>query len=129
MAKAKLNTYGFDEYIKLLEATAESLVPAATRANLAGAEVAKQGMRERVPKDEHDLENHIVIGKPVIGANEVTVSVGVLDAGAEIARYGTAQEFGTSSMPASPYVRPTMKKDAKKMRAEQVESLKKDGLL
>jgi HK97 gp10 family phage protein len=129
MAKAKLTTFGFDEYMKLLEKTNKNLTPAATRANLAGAEVAKKGMRERVPKDEHDLENHIVIGEPVIGANEVTVEVGVLKPDAEIARYGTAQEFGTSSMPASPYVRPTMKKDAKKIRAAQVESLKKDGIL
>ena len=128
MAKASLKTHGFDEYIKALEEQKRILPKAAADACVAGAKVAETGMVARVPKDERDLEKEIKVGEPVINANEVSVEVGILNASKEIQRYGMAQEFGTSSMRKSSFVR-TMKKDKNKIRQAQVESLKKDGIL
>jgi len=48
---------------------------------------------------------------------------------AETARYGMAQEYGTSSMSAHPYIRPTLKADNRKIRGAERKVLKEDAIL
>ena len=127
------STKGFEEYLEKIAQTGDAVDPAAERAVMAGAEVAQAGMQKRVPKDTHNLEEHIKIKGPQKNGNFVFAEVGVIHekafTDAETARYGNAQEFGSSSMPAQPYVRPTMKRDKSKIRKAEKESLEEDAIL
>ncbi len=126
---ARVTTKGLEESLEALAQLGRDLDAAAGRALLAGGEVLKAGMRRRVPKDTHNLEEHIDIDGPHRDGNFHYVEVGVVNADAETARYGNAQEYGTSSMAAQPYVRPTVDADkgkaSKAMKAVLVEELSK----
>jgi HK97 gp10 family phage protein len=129
MAKGFFKLTGFDEYLDKIALAGKDIDQAAENAVVVGGDVLKEGMQERAPKDEHDLENAIVRTEPERDGNFVFVEVGVIGANADITRYGTAQEFGSSSMEAQPYVRSTVDRDAAKMRRAQRASLEKDGVL
>jgi HK97 gp10 family phage protein len=90
---------------------------AAAGALRAGAEVLLGGMYERVPVDKGNLRDHLRVAQPARDGNTHSVMVGVIGADAETARYAHAQEYGTSSMPAQPYVRPAV--DTLKGKARQ----------
>jgi HK97 gp10 family phage protein len=129
--KTYLSTKGFDEYLEKIAAAGRDIDKSAQKALLAGAEVAQQGMKRRVRKDKHNLENHIQIDGPHQEGNYSFVDVGVIHkkefTDAETARYANAQEYGTSSMPAQPYIRTTMSGDASKIRKAMKQSLEEDG--
>lgn len=127
--RVKISTKGFDEYLEKLAEAGANVDESIHKALEAGAEVAVEGMRRRVPKDTHNLEKHIDKTEVVQNGNYSFVEVGVLETDAETARYGNAQEYGTSSMPAQPYIRPTIKADAAKIRAAMKKSLEEDGTL
>lgn len=127
------STKGFEEYLENIAQAGEAVDSAAERAVMAGVEVAQEGMQKRVPKDTHNLEEHIQIKGPQKDGNFVFAEVGVIHdkafTDAETARYGNAQEFGSSSMPAQPYIRPTMRNDKSKIRKAEKESLEEDAIL
>lgn len=127
--RAKISTKGFEEYLEKLAAAGQDVDQSIHKALDAGADVAIEGMRRRVPKDTGNLENHIGKTEVKQDGNYSFIEVGVLNADDETARYGNAQEYGTSSMPAQPYIRPTMKEDAGKIRKAMRESLAEDGVV
>ena len=95
----------------------------------AGGEVLLDGMKRRVPKDTHNLESHLTVDGPHQDGNFHYILVGISKStDADTARYGNAQEYGTSSMPAQPYIRPTLDADKGKARRAMLEVAKREGL-
>ncbi|MBP7212737.1 MAG: HK97 gp10 family phage protein [Anaerolineaceae bacterium] len=90
----------------------------------AGAEVALDGMQRRVPVKTGKLKGHLKKGPVQQDGNRSVVEIGILDAPGEVVRYGTAQEYGTSSVPAQSYMRETMKLDRAKIYAAMRKVLK-----
>lgn len=127
--KGKLTLKGLDAYLEQLARAGRDVDKAAGKALAAGADVAVEGMRARVPKDTRNLESHLGATAPRQDGNYVYVEVGLVGADAETARYGTAQEYGTSKMQAQPYIRPTIDEDGKQIRAAIKASLEEDGKL
>lgn len=117
--KTYISTKGFEEYLERIVAAGKDVDEAAFHACQAGAEVAKKGMVVRVAKDTMNLQDHIQIDGPHQEGNYSFVEVGIINkkdfTDANTARYGNAQEYGTSSMPAQPYIRPTMSGDKRKI--------------
>ncbi len=83
----------------------------------AGADVSLAGMQRRVPVKTGKLKGHLKRGAVQQDGNRSVVEIGILDAPGEVVRYGTAQEYGTSSVPAQSYMRETMKLDRAKIYA------------
>jgi|DewCreStandDraft_4_1066084.scaffolds.fasta_scaffold06643_7 HK97 gp10 family phage protein len=131
--KATLTLKGLDEYLEKIAAAGKDVDEAAARAVLAGAEVLQEGMRNRVPVRTGNLRENIRIFGPEQDGNFVFCEVGLIDrrglTDADTARYGNAQEYGTSSMAAQPYIRPTIAEDGKKARDAMKESLEESGVL
>jgi len=127
--RVTISTKGFEELLERIAEVGQDVDAAAQRALAAGSQVARAGMVRRVPKDTHNLERHIRATEVKQDGNYHYVEIGVIDADADTARYGNAQEYGTSSMAAQPYIRPTMAEDAGKIRKAMRESLEQDGLL
>lgn len=127
--RVKISTRGFEELLERIAEIGQDVDASAQRALAAGAEVARAGMVRRVPKDTHNLERHIKTTEVTQDGNYHYVEIGVIGADADTARYGNAQEYGTSSMAAQPYIRPTMAEDTGKIRRAMRESLEQDGKL
>ena len=127
--RAKISTKGFEEYLEKLAQAGKDIDLSIHRALDAGADVGVAGMRRRVPKDTHNLERHIGKTEVKQDGNYSYIEIGILNADVDTARYGNAQEYGTSSMPAQPYIRPTMKEDAGKIKKAMKNSLIEDGKL
>ena len=81
----------------------------------AGAEVVLKGMQRRVPKDTRKLHGHLKKGPVKRDGNRSSIEIGLIDAPGEVVRYGTVQEFGSSSVSAQSYQRTTMKEDKSKI--------------
>jgi len=125
----KLTTKGFEEYLENLAKLGKDIDMITDKALKAGGEVLLKGMRRRVPKDTHNLENHLVIEGPRQDGNYHYILVGLVRPDADTARYGTAQEYGTSSMAAQPYIRPTIDEDKGKAGKAMLEVFKEEGAL
>lgn len=133
MVKAVWSTRGLSEWLEKIHKAGESVDDAAERSVLAGGKAAQEEMIDHAPELTGNLKDHIKIKGPKRAGNEVSVEVGVIHdidyTDAETARYAMAQEYGTSSMPANPYIRPAWKTGMRKIRKAQRESLKKDAIL
>jgi len=131
--RVKVSTKGFEEYLEKLAQAGLDVDQSIQKALLAGAEVAKEGMKKRAPKDTHNLEEHVKIDGPFQEGNFSYLAVGIIHkesfTDAETARYANSQEYGTSSMPAQPYIRPTMNEDAGKIKKAMKNSLIEDGVV
>jgi HK97 gp10 family phage protein len=128
--RAKLTTQGFSEYLEKLAQAGKDVDQAAAAALEAGGDVLLEGMQRRVPKDTHNLEHHLERTEPEQDGNYVFVLVGLSkDADADTARYGNAQEYGTSSMTAQPYIRPTLDSDMGAARKTMKKVLEENGTL
>lgn len=115
--RTKLDLKGFDEYLEKIVQAGRNIDQAASRAVEAGGEVLLAGMQRRAPKDTHNLERTLKVDGPHQDGNLHYVEVGLArGTDAETARYGNAQEYGTSSMGAQPYIRPTLDSDMGKAR-------------
>ena len=126
--RGKITTSGFDEYLERIQKAGRDIDAAIHEALKDGGAVAIEGMHRRVPKDTLNLENHLEATEPQQDGNYSFVLVGISKrANAETARYGYAQEFGTSSMQGHPYIRPTMDEDRAKIRAAIRKSLVESG--
>ena len=133
MAKATMTTKGMEGLLEDIARAGLNVDAAADRALVAGATVAQDGMKRRAPKDTYNLEAHIKIKGPIRNGVKHYIEVGLIQDKAftddETARYGNTQEFGSSSMPAHPYVRPTMDEDRAKIRKAIEASLKAEGVV
>ena len=131
--RVKVSTKGLEDSLEILSQMGRDLDAAAPEILIAGGEVLQAGMIRRVAKDTHNLEEHIKIDGPFQEGNYSYLSVGVIHklefTDAETARYANHQEYGSSSMPPQPYIRPTMKEDAGKIKKAMKESLSKDGVV
>lgn len=128
--KSKLETRGLAEYLEAVAKAGHDVDAVAAEALEDGSEILLAGMQKRVPKDKHNLEHTLAIDGPNQDGNFHFIEVGLLGKGphkadADTARYGTAQEYGTSSMAAQPYVRPTIDRDMSKARKAMREVFKK----
>jgi HK97 gp10 family phage protein len=115
--RVKLTTKGFEPFMEQIAKLGKNLDAVVDRALEAGAEVLLDGMQRRVPKDTHNLEEHLKTDGPHQDGNYHYITIGLMGADAETARYGNAQEYGTSSMAAQPYIRPTLDSDKRKAGA------------
>jgi HK97 gp10 family phage protein len=119
---------GTDETLEELARLGRDVDLVAGESLMAAARVYEEGMRQRVPKDTHNLEKHIQIKGPQKDGNYYFVEVGVIDdrgfTDAETARYGAAQEYGTSTMAAQSYIRATVDHDTRKARKAASDVLK-----
>ncbi len=128
--RGKITTKGFEAYLEKIAAAGKNVDQAAAGAVKAGGDVALAGMQRRVPKDTRNLEQHLVVDGPQQDGNFVFVEVGLSKtADADTTRYGNAQEFGTSTMAAQPYVRPTLAEDAGQIKTAMRKSLEESEIL
>lgn len=127
--RGKLSTKGFEEFLERIARAGRDIDAAADRALADGGQVLVGGMKQRAPKDTHNLENHLVMDGPKQDGNYHYIEVGLVGADAETARYGTAQEYGTSSMAAQPYIRPTLDRDMRKARGAMKAVFEEEGML
>ena len=132
-SKTYISLRGFEEYREKIVAAGRDIDAVVQTALIEGAEVAKQGMKRRVRKDTYNLQDHIQIDGPHQEGNYSYVDVGVIHkiefTDAETARYGNAQEYGTSSMEAQPYIRPTMKGDKARINGIMKKILERAGMI
>lgn len=128
MAKVRLDTKSIINALDDLASKGQDIDALSDKALEAGGKVLVEGMRKRVRKDTHNLEQHIQADGPVADGNFHYIDVGLprnrLLVDAETARYGAAQEYGTSSMAAQPYIRPTLDEDMRKARKAMLDALK-----
>ena len=127
--KGSLSLAGLEKYLEEFAAAGRDVDGAAANALRAGAtEVVLPEMIKLVPKDSHNLEEHLEAGEVVRDGNFSSIDVGILDADKETAIYGNVQEFGSSSVEAQPYIRPSFAKKTA-IRKAMEKSLKSDGLV
>jgi HK97 gp10 family phage protein len=116
--RVKLETKGLTKFLEQIAASAQNIDELVDDALKAGGEVLKAGMRRRVRKDSHNLEEHIDVEGPFNDGNQHFVTVGLKKStDADTSRYGNAQEYGTSNMAAQSYIRATVDEDMGKARA------------
>lgn len=118
----KVETKGLEDYMEQLQRLGGDIDAAADEALDAGGDVLVEGMQRRAPKDTHNLERKINKTAARGDGNFHFIVVGLVNVDAETARYGTAQEYGTSSMAAHPYLRPTIDEDMKLARRRMKEA-------
>lgn len=116
--KTRLTTKGFEAYLERLARAGQDIDRISDQALTQGGEILLNGMKTRVPKDTHNLENSLIMDGPRQDGNFHFIDVGVIKADADVARYGNVQEFGSSNTAAQPYIRPTFDGDMSKARAE-----------
>lgn len=122
-----MTTKGLEEWLELLARAGKNVDAIAGKALLSGGELLLDGMRRRVPVDTHNLQNHLNLQGPSQDGNFIFVEIGLMGADKDTARYGNVQEFGSSSMAAQPYVRPTLDEDMKKARQKMLEVFQAEG--
>lgn len=122
--KATLNMKAFEDYLERIAAMGNDLNAAVDQALMAGAEVALAGMRARVPVDSGNLSGNLRSSGVKAEGNYRFIEVGLVGANAETTRYGVVQEYGSSSVKAHPYIRPTMDEDKGRIRAAMRNQLK-----
>jgi HK97 gp10 family phage protein len=128
--RSRLETKGFAEYLEKLAAAGQDIDAVSDEALAAGGEVLLDGMQRRVPKDTHNLEHHLTVDGPHQDGNFHYVLVGIdKRADADTVRYGNAQEYGTSSMGAQSYIRPTLDSDMGRARAAMRQVFEEKGAL
>lgn len=117
--RVKLDTKAITNYLEELVNKGKDIDQVVPKALKAGGEILLEGMKKRVRKDTHNLEEHLDMVGPYQDGNYHYVKVGLSQkADAETARYGNVQEYGSSSMEAQSYIRATMDHDGRKARKE-----------
>ncbi len=85
----------------------------------AGADVVLAGMKKRVAVDTGKLKDSLKKSKPKREGNETMIEIGQIPEEGKIspqdAIKANVNEFGSSSMVAQPFVRPTMTEDKSKI--------------
>lgn len=140
VTQAKLELKGLEEYLEKLAQAGSEVDPATEKAIMAGAEVFKEEMINRVPvgkspEDPHpgNLRNNIKIDGPHQDGNFHYAEIGVIHKKGftddETAIYGNVQEYGNATNQAQPYVRPGIDHGRSRAKKRVVETLKQEGKL
>ena len=125
--RVKFDTKPIINYLEDLVKNGKNIDLVVPKALKAGGGVLLDGMKKRVRKDTHNLEEHLVMDGPYQDGNYHFVKVGLSQkADAETARYANAQEYGTSSMPAQSYIRATEDHDLGKARKAMLAVIKEE---
>lgn len=82
----------------------------------AGADVVLAGMQRRVRVRTGKLKSHLKRSEVQREGNVSFIEIGLIDAPGEVVRYGTVQEYGSSSVSAQSFERATMTEDKAKIR-------------
>lgn len=82
----------------------------------AGADVVLAGMQRRVRVRTGKLKSHLKRSEVQREGNVSLIEIGLIDAPGEVVRYGTVQEYGSSSVSAQSFERATMTEDKAKIR-------------
>ena len=125
--RVKFDTKPIINYLEDLVKNGKNIDLVVPKALKAGGGVLLDGMKKRVRKDTHNLEEHLVMDGPYQDGNYHFVKVGLSQkADAETARYGNVQEYGSSSMPAQSYIRATKDHDLGKARKAMLAVIKEE---
>lgn len=124
-----LSLNGVNKYLEDLARAGKDVDRAAKSGLMAGGQVIADGMKQDVPKDTHHLENTIGVEEPQQSGNFIFTRVGVLTDDKETAIYGNVQEFGSSSVEAQPFVRPSFKKKKAAAMKAMRKAIENEGLL
>lgn len=92
----------------------------------AGADAVLKGMQQRAPKKTGKLHDNLKKGEVQRDGNVSFIEIGLIGAPAEVVRYGTVQEFGSSSVSPQSYQRATMKEDKSKITKAMKAVLEKE---
>ncbi len=126
--KIDQSTKGIAESLEVLAELGKNLDQAVVEALEAGGDTLLQGMDRRVPRKTGNLAEHLKRTPAEQDGNYTFIDVGIIHdiayTDTETARYGTAQEYGTSSMAAQPFIRPTLDEDKGAARMAIIEKLK-----
>jgi HK97 gp10 family phage protein len=125
--KGQLSFNGLSAYLEDLAAAGQDVDAAAERALEAGAEPILNEMIRLVPKDTHNLEQHLDTDGPNRDGNFISIDIGIINADKDTAIYGNVQEYGSSSNAAQPYIRPALKGKKAAAMGAMKESLKAEG--
>lgn len=124
---------GFEEYLEKIAQAGLDIDVAASRALSIAAEIVQEEMQSRAPVKTGNLRDHIKIKGPDQDGHFHSVEIGVISAkgytDADTARYANAQEYGTATMAAHPYIRPGKDHARKRALAAIKESLKEDAVI
>ncbi len=125
----RLNLNGLSAYLEDIAQAGLDIDAAAGRALAAGAKPILAQMKLLVPKDTHNLEAHLDIDGPHRTGNFSYVDIGIITADQETGIYGNVQEFGSSSVQAQPYIRPSFRSKKAATRRAMKDSLTSEGLV
>lgn len=107
--RTKLTTKGLEDAFEELGRLGKDVDGAAMRALQAGAAVIQDGMKAAVAVDTGDLRDHILIDGPTQDGHFISVEIGVIHKKSftpkRTAIKAVANEYGTSSMAAQPFMR------------------------
>lgn len=113
---------GFEDFLSELSNADKDVDAVVDRALLAGAQPILEEMKRLVPKDTKNLLAHIRVKGPTRTGNDHQIEVGIIQdrtlTDPKTAIYANVMEFGSSSVKASPYIRPGY--DHKKKEAIRV---------
>lgn len=127
--RIKVETKGFAEYLERVAELSGDVDRIAGDALEAGAQILLDEMKERVPVLTRNLKDHLAASAVQQDANFVYVDVGILDADRDTAIYANVQEYGSTSNPAQPYIRPAFDTSKSRVRAAQKEVFQKAGVV
>jgi HK97 gp10 family phage protein len=122
--KATLSLAGLDALLEKLAKSSADIDADIADALDAGADVALEGMRERVPVRTGMLQSKLTKRGPIHSGNYTYIDVGLIGADAEVSRYGNVIEFGAHKKPARSYIRLTMIEDGRKIRKRMADILR-----
>lgn len=125
--RTKFSTKGIAETLEALAQQGHDVDQSVDRSLAAGGQVYLDGMQRRVAILTGNLHDKLSMDGPNQDGNYHYLWVG-LNHGvdAETARYGAVNEYGSSSMDAQPYIRPTIHEDSPRARRAFLKSLKTD---
>ena len=92
--RASFDLKGMNKYLEDIQKAGVDIDLAAAGALMEGAEPLHVEMKDLVPFDTGDLSSHIQIKGPTREGNITFIEVGVINADANTAKKGNAQEYG-----------------------------------
>ena len=127
---ASFNVQGIDELVEALEMEAERVDRNGPNAAMAGARVAIEAMEQTVPVRTGGLKGHIKAKGPmynsVDGHHADVFPTGKDKHGERYETIGFVQEYGRSTMPAHPWMRPAVETKADAIGAAVADTLMRD---